>query len=80
MRLCALTEVPAQGEAWEPVPDGELVPTITDGEMWAYRRDGKLGKAVAIRKGSFHGDIILADEYAVCRRVDAPTPPTPATN
>jgi hypothetical protein len=51
---------------WQPVPDGDLVPTITDGEMWAYERDGKLGKAIVIQRGNFHGDIILADGYAVC--------------
>jgi DNA-binding XRE family transcriptional regulator len=63
------------GNLWVPVPDGDLVPTITDGEMWAYERDGKLGKAIVIHKDHFHGDIILADGYAVCtQRVAGVTP------
>lgn len=57
------------GTLWVPVPDGDLVPTITDGEMWAYQRDGKPGKAIVIQRDHFHGDVILADGYAICRRV-----------
>lgn len=68
-RIAELEAALAERGEWEPVPDSNLVPTITDGEMWAYERDSKLGKAIAIRRGSFHGDIILADGYAVCRRV-----------
>jgi hypothetical protein len=58
---------------WEPVEDGVLVPTITQDSVWAYKRNGKLGKTLVISKDSFHGDIILADGYAVCRaKGDAP--------
>lgn len=57
-------------QVWVPVPDGEFVPTITDGTLMAYMRNGKLGKAIVIRRGSFHGDIILADGYAICRLVE----------
>lgn len=57
---------PLGAQPWQPVPDGDLVPTITDDQIWAYERDGKLAKAIVIRKGSFHGDVILADGYAVC--------------
>ena len=61
----------ALGEAWTPVGDGYIVPTVTDDEVWAYERDGKLGKAIVIRKDHFHGDIILADGYALCRRTSS---------
>jgi hypothetical protein len=60
-----------EANQWTPVPDGGLVPTITDGKMWAYERDGKRGKAIVFQKDHFHGDIILADDYAVCRRQEA---------
>jgi hypothetical protein len=59
------------GDVWEPVEDGNHVPTITDGEMWAYERDGKKGKAIVIRKDNFHGDLILEDGYAICRLAQA---------